>query len=438
MDPDGLTTMLIPLEEVGPREKVVRMPTPSTHSGYDEMESTYQTGPAASPIVICTAVPLSIRDTSLIFRHRADSTSEASSLSLEDEDVSEPSPPRSLQTFQLYSVILGLLVGCFIQLSSLGANYLLAELYHDDKPNAQTIIRYSLFWSVLTSVMGVAVLFLIRELVLAAYRANKSTRNLSIVLHLECYFAIGTLTGVCLAWTCTDVLLGFRAHFVHSLGTLFAALVWCKCITGFFAPEDASQSDDTAAPLMQEVTAIPDCDDTGMADLVNSSRFKISSLTLGIITGFFIQFSSLGANFALSHFVLPTNPAPPAVAIFSLIWSIVTSGMGTVILTLARGMIIYIYSMDRSYSTDDTDDDDDDVIDSSLLRLEVFFAVGALLGVNVAWMGTDLIMGLQVQYLHALATEVLVILAVGLTFRCNREHRRTRSKHVPSVFDLEP
>jgi hypothetical protein len=250
-----------------------------------------------------------------------------------------------------------------------------------------------------------------RDLVLATYRANKAARNPSIILHLECYFAIGTLTGVCLAWTCTDVLLGFRAHFLHSLGTLVAALVWCKCIISCFAPEE-EEIQDAKVPLLKEASSFTESDNDSMAALVHCSRFKLSSLFLGLITGFFIQFSSLGANFALSHFVLPNSPSTATIAVFSLIWSFVTSGMGTFVLTLARGMLIFTYSMDRSPRSDD-----EEIMEPSLLRMECFFAVGALLGVNLAWMGTDLLMGLKVQYLPAFITESVVILAVWLTLR---------------------
>jgi hypothetical protein len=438
-------------------------------------------------------------DASMIFRKQTSSSassspSVASSISsLDEEEPGSPSGKSSgrdlsqqngsyLSSFQLYSVMLGLMVGIFIQLSSLGANYLLSEVHgkasHNQETEAsalstQVIVKFSLVWSVLTSILGVSILYLIRELVTTACDAhgkgggNALVSNRSLILHLECYFAIGTLSGVCIAWTCTDLLLGLEAHFLHSLATLGMALVWCKFITNRFAPnEDQDSAPNTEPLLLEHASSSSFADEVAQTNLVEASsgrRFKVTALTLGVTTGFFIQFSSLGANFILSQFIVPHHQHPDeansklTIATFSIVWSVLTSGMGTIILSLARGMIVIahdscaprvrrsiqaLYSRSEDVGSMSSEDDEDDgdgddteeAMESTLLRLEGWFAIGALFGVNAAWMATDLVMGLKVNYLHALLTEGLLLLAVVvLSVQTRRPARGNSTSAAQSI-----
>jgi hypothetical protein len=484
MDPEGCTRLLNASQD---------------DEDYDERDHVLESGfivatriesqavrrrmePTSDPSqAIYTAVPLQRvaqppTDASMIFRKQTSSSassspSVASSISsLDEEEPGSPSGKSNgrdltqqngshLSSFQLYSVMLGLMVGIFIQLSSLGANYLLSEVHgmasHNQETEAsalstQVIVKFSLVWSVLTSILGVSILYLIRELVTTACDAhgkgggNALVSNRNLILHLECYFAIGTLSGVCIAWTCTDLLLGLEAHFLHSLATLGMALVWCKFITNRFAPNEEQDSSPNTEPLLLKHASSSSFEDevvqTSLVEASSGRRFKATALTLGVTTGFFIQFSSLGANFILSQFIVPHHQHPDqansklTIATFSFVWSVLTSGMGTIILSLARGMIVIahdscaprvrrsiqaLYSRSEDVgslsSEDDEDDDDDkteDALESTLLRLEAWFAIGALFGVNAAWMATDLVMGLKVKYLHALLTEGLLLLAV--------------------------
>jgi hypothetical protein len=407
-------------------------------------------------------------DASMIFRKQTSSSassspSVASSISsLDEEEPGSPSGKSSgrdlsqqngsyLSSFQLYSVMLGLMVGIFIQLSSLGANYLLSEVHgkasHNQETEAsalstQVIVKFSLVWSVLTSILGVSILYLIRELVTTACDAhgkgggNALVSNRSLILHLECYFALGM------------------------------ALVWCKFITNRFAPnEDQDSAPNTEPLLLEHASSSSFADEVAQTNLVEASsgrRFKVTALTLGVTTGFFIQFSSLGANFILSQFIVPHHQHPDeansklTIATFSFVWSVLTSGMGTIILSLARGMIVIAHdscaprvrrsiqalysrsedvgSMSSEDDEDDGDDDTEDAMESTLLRLEGWFAIGALFGVNAAWMATDLVMGLKVNYLHALLTEGLLLLAVVvLSVQTRRPARGNSTSAAQSI-----
>lgn len=357
----------------------------------------------APPVLICTAVPYGNVNTS-------ETSSIASSISSDEEEDEED--VDYFRYFQLYSCIMGLIVGGFIQLSSLGANYMLTELY--ERRTYEDIIKFSLAWSLLTSVMGVTILLLIRSLVATVIKSGVKDVPTSVVLHLECYFAVGTLTGVCLAWTCTDIALGFRAHIWHSLGTLIIALLWCKALSYFFGPTAvaAGSSDESVASML---SLKPKGETTSSLH----NEFKATSMVLGLVVGFFIQFSSLGANFVLTHLITQGMQLTlKHILLFSLAWSVMTSTMGILILTLARSLV-WISSNNEDF----------------IWYMEAFFATGALLGVNVAWMITDITLGLRIHYLHALVTEVVALVALLGCIHGSR--KRTQMASSGCQTDLE-
>jgi hypothetical protein len=366
----------------------------------------------------------------------------------------------SLGKYQTFGFLAGVVIGSYIQLSSLGANYLLTELYNDDEKTGYDIdthndhertahvLAFSLLWSMLTSLMGVMVLLILRSLVTMAATGNGFRSSTCIaptkailMLNLETYFAVGTLVGVCLSWTCTDVWIGLRAHSLQSLTTLVAALVWCKLVGRCcFSSEEADpmmtrrlediderdtadEADDLglSQPLLvnsdddyQEHVDEDDCTDA-LPHLLDLNLFKYESIVLGILVGFFIQFSSLGANFLLSDFkahesatylLLWTVDIPDdhkSALIFSLLWSAVTSGMGILILLIARSLVKLTYMGANAQKNESASA----LLQDALLQLEGGFAVGALVGVNVSWVMTDLILDLQVQYLHSVLTLAL-------------------------------
>lgn len=107
---------------------------------------------------------------------------------------------------------------------------------------------------------------------------------------------------------------------------------------------------------------------------------------------------------------LPSNE----ILAFSLAWSVVASTMGVLMLCLARSLISMALNASSSGESSTLYAQDY----AWLLRLEAFFAVGALFGVNIAWIATDIALGVQVQLLHSLWTELLALLAIGYAVRC--------------------
>ena len=145
-----------------------------------------------------------------------------------------------LQMSRCCSIIIGFIIGCFIQCSTLGANFLMTTLYGKDVYYTQGFIGVSLVWCFITSIMGVSVLLFLRSLVVTAFYATNSSRQdestleakenfmINVIENIEQFFAVGSLVGVGCAWTVTDILLGMESHIYHSVLTIIIALVWCK------------------------------------------------------------------------------------------------------------------------------------------------------------------------------------------------------------------
>lgn len=156
-------------------------------------------------------------------------------------DLREMMKESCLQMSRCCSVVIGFIIGCFIQCSTLGANFLMTTLYGKDVYFTQEFIFVSLGWCFVTSVMGVSVLLFLRSLVVTAFYATNSSRQdeatleaketfmIQVIENIEQFFAVGSLVGVGIAWTTTDVLLGMQTHIYHSMLTVVIALIWCKC-----------------------------------------------------------------------------------------------------------------------------------------------------------------------------------------------------------------
>jgi len=225
-------------------------------------------------------------------------------------------------------------------------------------------------------------------------------------LNIECFFAVGALLGVCFAWTCTDILLGFNAHIYHSLLTLVSAMLWCKMVTYCYEGKDTSQPESKLDQLSEPLLESDDTIDVTQLQW----QFKRGSMALGLLIGFFIQFSSLGANFLLytlnEHSPTWTVSRQKTI-VFSMMWSFFTSGMGVVILVCMRSLVVMASSTVQHSLTE-----------KLVMHMECFFALGALVGVNIAWIGTDTVLGMQSHILYSLATLVVALLWFEIVMRC--------------------
>jgi hypothetical protein len=151
--------------------------------------------------------------------------------------------------FKMSALLMGVLVGFFIQFSTLGANFLVINIWGEDILNKSRndIVVFSLVWSFFTSAMAIIILAFLRNIVSIAYLSvmKKSQEMVEeLVLHLECRFVVGALIGVCTAWTITDALMGMQAQIVYSMATLAIALIWCRIMMACVGNSRLSLDDD--------------------------------------------------------------------------------------------------------------------------------------------------------------------------------------------------
>jgi hypothetical protein len=383
------------------------------------------------PLLIWEAIPLyhnnkinlalSFTDISLLGSCEEDDTPVEDSRSEESETTIK---------FQIWAFCCGLVIGGFIQLSSLGCNYLLSELYPVDTTSGtealdnfrNSILSFTLCWSIVTSFMGVSILLLIRSLMVLQQPGQK--QKLDVVQdffpQLECSFAIGTLLGLCIVCILTDVFLldsTAETHLGHSLWTFVVALVWCKLLYVCTAARQKKQqnTDDQVEamtkPLLQPAHG-GDFDDKRQCSYF---WFRFASCLLGLLVGFFTQLSSLGANFLLAHWNI--TPSSQGVFGISFVWALLTSLMGILVMVLVRGLLKL-----TATSTP---------LKDATMHLECNFAFGALFGVNVAWMTTDFILGMRIHYFHSIVTLAIALIWCRMVSWCvkRNHHHDDRQAH---------
>jgi hypothetical protein len=133
------------------------------------------------------------------------------------------------------------------------------------------------------------------------------------------------------------------------------------------------------------------------------SRFKFSYLLLGLLVGFFDQFSILGVKFLVitiwgSNVVTKSTTV---IFVISLLCSFFFSIIAFVIFRFLRNLVAISYSGIGGRSKD--------LLEEMVLCMEWGFVVGALVGFSLAWpMMAALILGMRAQTLYSLVTLLVV------------------------------
>jgi hypothetical protein len=145
---------------------------------------------------------------------------------------------------KISALLLGLLVGYFIQFSIVGAHLLVVitlsgeDLVAKSKAN---IVVFSLFRSFFTAAVVIANLIFIRYLV-RTMTTYSTVGGRSEDMIEEMVWRIRFGVGVSLTWTTTGALLGMWAQTGVSLVMLVVALVWCKIVVMHFATDNKPSS----------------------------------------------------------------------------------------------------------------------------------------------------------------------------------------------------
>ncbi|CAB9519190.1 expressed unknown protein [Seminavis robusta] len=196
-----------------------------------------------SPAVVYTAMS---DDKSTQTRRTTSTTSSSSA----DERLYMP----ALSSFKTCSLVLGLLVGFFIYLSTLGAEFVGVMLWGREILNKSNheLILFSLMWNFITTMIAIVILSSMRRLVTIVFMASvsKERQNAEDVLcellsYMEGRFAVGALVGICTSWNVTNVVLGMRPQIIQSCVILAVACLWCRVTLVLLgSPEQALIHDD--------------------------------------------------------------------------------------------------------------------------------------------------------------------------------------------------
>ena len=195
-------------------------------------------------------------------RSNNNSSSTAQAVAETEEHIMAMMEESCLHMSKFCSIAVGMIIGIFIQASSLGTSLITTSLYGKDIYTTNAFVMVSLAWCLVAAIMGVAVMLLLRNLVVTAfYAVNSSIRDvetldaketfmLQVIGNMEHFFAVGSLVGVGVAWLVTDFLLKMEGHACHSVVTVGLALVWCKYVVGH-QPSKAAERKKNSKPIRE-------------------------------------------------------------------------------------------------------------------------------------------------------------------------------------------
>ena len=139
--------------------------------------------------------------------------------------------------FSRYWLILGLLVGFFIYLSTLGAEFVGVMLWGREilQKSNHELIAFSLMWNFITTMIAIVILSSMRRLVSIVFLSSVSNKRSNaedvlseLLSYMEGRFAVGALVGICLSWNITNFVLGMKPQIIQSCIILAVACLWCR------------------------------------------------------------------------------------------------------------------------------------------------------------------------------------------------------------------
>jgi hypothetical protein len=175
------------------------------------------------------------------------------------EDEAEATHEALVTQFKLYSLLIGGACGIFVQLSTLGANSLLVSFWGYESLatlSPKQAMLFSLSWSFFTSCMALLVLALLRGMISTVLATNTGHAEKDmLIMAMEVRYVVGALTGVCVSWACTDLLLGLQSLAFYSLATLVIALVWSRITIALFATRSGERIEEDSNELEPKIEA---------------------------------------------------------------------------------------------------------------------------------------------------------------------------------------
>lgn len=179
--------------------------------------------------------------------------------------------------------------------------------------------------------------------------------------------------------------------------------------------------EDIHKPLDEVVEAILLEDDSPVF-----TRFKLSALALGLMTGIFIQLSSLAANFLVLSDTIQLSKDTYIVT--SLVCSFATSTIAIAILALMRTIVSITFKL-VSMRGDEKQADKEEFLEEVIMQqMEHRYIAGTVIGVCGAWTVTDLLLGTEGKIMYSAITLLIALLLCRFViFRSPLINRSTRT-----------
>lgn len=156
-----------------------------------------------------------------------------------------------LKMSKVSGMILGCIVGCFLQSAVLGVCFVLSVKYSESEDGARLV---AFLWCVVTGIAGVTICYVTRNLVWTVFvtandymSADENTQRSSerlmgkIITNVDNWFGSGCLVGMFLFWSITYTVLGMKEHVMQSF---WSCLVSSVCWAVFIGIENESDDSD--------------------------------------------------------------------------------------------------------------------------------------------------------------------------------------------------
>jgi F0F1-type ATP synthase assembly protein I len=167
-----------------------------------------------------------------------------------------------------------------------------------------------------------------------------------------------------------------------------------------------------------------------------SRTFRICSILVGVFVGFLVQEATLAANVVIleawGHQF--ANTSREEIILFSCLWSFVTSAFAIILLGLLRAMMTSFF---RAMPADSKFLEQNETIHRTMMEtLEITFVVGALIGVSLAWVITDVFLGMQTHIKFSIITLGLALLWCKIVVSCRPQQEGEGTEELNSQRDL--
>lgn len=163
---------------------------------------------------------------------------------MESYALSKEQAMDCLRKAKVGGMVLGTIIGCFLESAMLGACWVVSSMYSesDDRPakDSQAAIIGITLWCLVTGAGAATICFMLRNLVWAVFvstfdyeTADTKTRRVAerlmdkIVKTVDAWYGAGCVAGMCTFWSLTYIVLGLQEHIMQSFWVGFlASAVW--------------------------------------------------------------------------------------------------------------------------------------------------------------------------------------------------------------------